>query len=80
MAMSLRLRKHQLPAQRPNQGAPGVHILADYVFGEPLSGIFLFESGGMLSGLEVYALAGDAPAELPEPHALRPLASMVPTA
>ena len=53
---------------------PGVHILSDYLFGgeQDLSGIFIFESGGLLSGLEVYGLAGDAPRFLPQAEALRP--------
>jgi hypothetical protein len=53
---------------------PGVHILSDHVFGADadLSGIFIFESGGLLSGLEVYGLAGDAPKCLPTPELLRP--------
>ncbi|MFL9891182.1 hypothetical protein P0D71_31840 [Paraburkholderia sp. RL17-383-BIF-A] len=53
--------------------SPGVHILGDFIFGpddEP-AGIFIFESGGLLSGIEVYGLAGDAPAELPREDALR---------
>ena len=53
---------------------PGVHILGDFLFGadsEP-SGVFIFESGGILSGVEVYGLAGDAPKLLPRPHELRP--------
>ena len=53
---------------------PGVHILGDFIFGpddEP-AGIFIFESGGLLSGIEVYGLAGNAPAELPREDALRP--------
>ena len=55
---------------------PGVHPIADFVFGheETLSGIFVFENDGILSGLEVYGLAGDAPKSLPEPEALRPFA------
>ncbi len=54
--------------------SPGVHPIADFVFGdgENLSGIFLFENDGILSGLEVYGLSGEAPASLPEPEALRP--------
>jgi hypothetical protein len=53
---------------------PGVHPIADFVFGEEdkLSGIFLFEKDGILSGLEVYGLAGNAPKALPEPELLRP--------
>ena len=41
---------------------PGVHILADFVFGndDNLAGIFVFEKEGILKGLEVYGLAGDA--------------------
>jgi hypothetical protein len=54
---------------------PGVHIIADFVFGEEdtMSGVFVFEKDGILSGLEVYGLAGDAPKSLPEPEVLRPL-------
>jgi hypothetical protein len=53
---------------------PGVHPIADFVFGEgeSLSGIFLFENDGVLRGLEVYGLAGDAPRSLPRPEDLRP--------
>ena len=53
---------------------PGVHPIADFIFGEEdtLSGIFVYEKDGILSGLEVYGLAGDAPKSLPEPEALRP--------
>jgi hypothetical protein len=53
---------------------PGVHVIADFVFGErdKLSGIFVFEKNGTLSGLEVYGLAGEAPKSLPEPEELRP--------
>ena len=50
------------------------HIVADFVFGEDasLSGVFVFARGGLLSGIEVYGLAGDAPRLLPSPEALRP--------
>jgi len=53
---------------------PGVHLLADFLFGEEqsLSGIFVYEKDGILSGLEVYGLASDAPRSLPEPDELRP--------
>jgi hypothetical protein len=56
---------------------PGVHPIADFVFGEQdsLSGIFVFEKDGILSGLEVYGLAGDAPKMLPDPESLRSLDS-----
>lgn len=55
---------------------PGIHPIADFVFGEgeSLSGIFVFESGGILGGLEVYGLAGEAPRSLPQPEELRPVA------
>lgn len=54
---------------------PGVHTLADFIFGEgdSLSGIFVFEKDGTLSGLEVYGLTGKAPKTLPRPDELRPL-------
>jgi len=53
---------------------PGVNPIADFVFGEgeTLSGISLYEMDGILSGLELYGLAGDAPKTLPELEALRP--------
>jgi len=58
----------------------GVHILADFLFGdkETLNGIFVFESDGILSGLEVYGLATDASKSLPEPDALRLLEEGLP--
>lgn len=56
------------------EAPPGVHPIADFVFGEAdtLSGIFVYEKDGTLSGLEVYGLAGDAPKSLPQPEDLRP--------
>jgi hypothetical protein len=56
------------------EAPPGVHILADFVFGgsDDLCGVFLFESAGILKGLEVYGLAGDAPRSLPSVESLRP--------
>ncbi len=56
------------------EAPPGVHPVADFVFGEgvTLSGIFVYEKDGILSGLEVYGLAGDAPRSLPRPEELRP--------
>lgn len=52
----------------------GMHILADFLFGsdDELSGIFVWEQAGVLAGLEVYGLAGDAPKTLPSPDLLRP--------
>jgi hypothetical protein len=51
----------------------GVRPLADFVFGEgdELSGIFIYEQGGMLAGIEGYGFAGDAPRSLPDPAELR---------
>ena len=52
----------------------GLRSIADFVFGNghELSGIFVFEQAGVLAGLEVYGLAGDAPKMLPSPDSLRP--------
>ena len=60
-----------LEGQQPAAGH--MHIVADFIFGpdNQLSGIFLFEKGGVLAGLEVYGLAGDAPKSLPVSEALR---------
>jgi hypothetical protein len=51
-----------------------MNVVADFVFGpdDQPNGIFLFEKGGLLAGLEVYGLAGDAPTSLPHSSALRP--------
>lgn len=56
------------------EAPPGVHILGDYIVGSDKDcfGIFIFESDGVLSGVEVYSLAVDAPSELPQPSQLRP--------
>ena len=53
---------------------PGIRVLADFVFGDgyELSGIFIFECNGILSGIEVYGFANDAPKVLPAPEMLRP--------
>jgi hypothetical protein len=37
-----------------------------------LCGVFVFEKGGVLGGVEIYALAGEAPSALPKPESLRP--------
>jgi hypothetical protein len=51
----------------------GLHPLADFVFGsgEDYSGIFVYEQSGVLAGLEVYGMAGDAPKSLPLSESLR---------
>lgn len=58
---------------------PGVHILGDFVFGEyiEMAGVFVFSSDGILSGLEVYGIAGDAPKNLPKQESLRSFQSAV---
>jgi len=62
------------------EAPPGVHILGDFLVGEGecLSGAFIFECGGLLSGLEVYGLAGDAPKTLPTIEELRPFEQQPP--
>jgi hypothetical protein len=62
-----------LEGQSPVE-AIGTHIVADFIFGpdDQPSGIFIFERGGLLAGLEVYGLAGDAPKSLPVSEVLRP--------
>jgi len=59
-----------------SEAPPGVQILGDFVVGEgeAMFGIFVFECGGTLSGVEVYSLAADAPRILPTPEQLRPWA------
>lgn len=57
-----------------SEAPPGVNILGDFVVGEEQDsfGIFIFESEGVLSGVEVYGLAEDAPHTLPQIEQLRP--------
>src|SRR5215212_4477294 len=52
----------------------GLRVIGDFLCedGSDLSGTFIFERNGVLAGIEVYGLAGDAPKTLPEPGALRP--------
>ena len=59
------------------EAKPGVEILSDYLFGKEKSvaGVFIFSSLGVLSGLEVYGFAVDAPSELPNISELRPMES-----
>jgi hypothetical protein len=57
--------------------SPGVHalgVLGDFVFGNDNlpSGIFIFEKGDLLSGIEVYDIGAGAPKSLPAPESLRP--------
>ena len=57
------------------EAPPGVTVLGDFLFGaeESLAGVFIYESGGTLSGVEIYGLAGEAPHQLPDPSELRPM-------
>jgi hypothetical protein len=63
-----------LEGRQPSDAMKQMHIVADFVFGpdDQPSGIFIFERDGLLAGLEVYGLAGDAPKSLPRPEVLRP--------
>lgn len=56
------------------EAPPGVKILGDFLWGplESPAGVFIYENNGLLSGIEVYGLAGDAPRFLPRPDELRP--------
>lgn len=73
IALSLRLWSINFQIKGREPAPPGVHILGDFIFGPVTApaGIFIFESGGLLSGIEVYGLAGDAPAQLPRKETLR---------
>lgn len=54
--------------------AGGMNILADFYYfgdGDDLSGIFVWETSGILAGLEVYGLPGGAAKYLPAPDELR---------
>jgi len=52
----------------------GMNLLADFVIGDDdLAGIFIYECQGVLSGIEVYGMAGEAPKSLPAPEDLRPI-------
>src|SRR5688572_22223235 len=53
--------------------AGGLRVLGDFLCGgeNDLSGVFIFERNGVLAGIEVYGLAGDAPDTLPEPGRVR---------
>ena len=46
----------------------GVRVLGDFVTGEgeEMAGILVFSSDGLLSGIEVYGMAGQAPKTLPQ--------------
>jgi hypothetical protein len=47
----------------------GVHVIGDFLCGavDAPAGAFIFESDGLLAGIEVYSMASDAPSVLPVP-------------
>ncbi len=57
-----------------------MRILGDFLYGDEsnLAGVFIFERGGTLAGIEVYGLAVDAPRTLPNPSGLRPFDAPAP--
>jgi hypothetical protein len=59
------------------EAPPGVNILGDFLIFESdgQSGAFIYASGGLLSGIEVYGLSGDAPPLLPRVEDLHPFES-----
>jgi hypothetical protein len=59
----------------------GMQILGDFVFGEEsnLCGVFVFARNGILAGIEVYGIVGDAPKTLPPHEWLRPFETSVTT-
>jgi hypothetical protein len=63
----------QFQIQGHAKAPPGAHVLGDFLMGEGdhQSGAFIYSSAGLLSGIEIYGLAGDAPRVLPQPEDLR---------
>lgn len=55
--------------------SPGVHILGDFLFGMKMDlGVFIFESQGTLSGVEVWSAGdNDTPRELSDIADLVPM-------
>jgi hypothetical protein len=55
------------------EAPPDRHVLGDFLMGEGdhLSGAFIYSSAGLLGGIELYGLAGEAPRRLPAPGDLR---------
>jgi hypothetical protein len=53
----------------------GMNVVADFVYGEgeETKGVFVWETEGVLAGLEVWAVDNDAPKTLPSPDELQPL-------
>jgi len=52
----------------------GIHILGDFMFGEPFSkdecNVFIFEQGGTLAGIEFVWTHDEAEIRIPEPDEL----------
>ena len=74
MVCSERARAASIKGQQARVQTSHMHIVADFIFGpdDQPSGVFIFQKSGMLAGLEVYGLAGDAPKFLPVSEVLRP--------
>ncbi len=53
----------------------GIRSLGDFSFedGDEVSAVFIYQRGGVLAGIEVYALSGDVPRVLPTPEVLQPM-------
>lgn len=49
--------------------SPVMHVIGDFVCGaeDSPAGAFIFESDGLLGGIELYAMAKEAPSALPLP-------------
>ena len=58
------------------EAPPGVHVLNDFLFGpdDNPCGVFIYSSGGVLSGVEVYYFGDNVPSVLPKISDLRPYA------
>jgi hypothetical protein len=59
----------------------GLRPIGDFIFGteNEVSGIFVYQQSGVLAGVEVYGMAGDAPTALPTPDMLRSFSDATPT-
>lgn len=73
-SVEFRIVAEQSPTPRATSG---MHILGDFLFGPDgaPAGIFIFAKSGVLNGIEVYGMAGDAPTALPHEAMLRPFSA-----
>ncbi len=64
--------QHHFQIKGHAEAPPGAQILGEFLLnnGDHPSGIFIYSSGGLLKGIDVYGLAGDAPSLLPRPEDL----------